>query len=83
MTTADWFRNTSIEMPIAPCILSRIGCKLKIPHDAEPCRQRHKFENNLARLKDWRQIATRYDRRLTCSSPPAPSQPPSCIGCEA
>lgn len=62
MARADWFRNTSIEMPIAPCILSRIGCKLQIPNDAEPCRQRHKFENNLARLKNWCRIATRYDR---------------------
>ena len=25
-------------------------------------RQRHKIENMFARLKDWRRIATRYDR---------------------
>ena len=28
----------------------------------ELCRQRHKFENMFGRLKDWRHIATRYDR---------------------
>jgi transposase len=25
-------------------------------------RQRHKIENMFARLKDWRRVATRYDR---------------------
>jgi len=46
----------------APYIPSRNGCKVQIPHDAELYRQRHKIENMFARLKDWRRIATRYDR---------------------
>ncbi|MCR9070078.1 transposase, partial [Pseudophaeobacter sp.] len=25
-------------------------------------RKRHKIENSFARLKDWRRVATRYDR---------------------
>lgn len=59
---ADWFRNALIEMGISPCIPSRRGRKVAIPHDAELYRQRHKIENMFARLKDWRRIATRYGR---------------------
>jgi len=49
-------------MGISPCIPSRIGRKVQIPHDAELYRQRHEIENMFARLKNWRRIATRYDR---------------------
>ena len=59
---ADWFRNALIEMGISPCIPSRIGRKVLIPHDADLYRLRHQIENMFARLKDWRRIATRYDR---------------------
>ena len=72
LVRADWFRNGLIKMGISPCIPSRIGRKVQIPHDAELYRQRHKIENMFARLKDWRRIATRYDRcpipfRSTCA----------------
>ena len=59
---ADRFRNALIGMGISPCIPSRIGRKAPIQHDADLYRQRHKIENMFARLKDWRRIATRYDR---------------------
>ena len=59
---ADWFRNALIEREISPCIPSRIGRKVHIPHDAELYRLRHRIENMFARIKDWRRIATRYDR---------------------
>ena len=59
---ADWFRNALIDMGISPCIPSRTGRKVPIPHDADLYRLRHKIENMFARLKDWRRIATRYDR---------------------
>ena len=59
---ADWFRNALIEMGISPCIPSRIGRNVAIPHDADLYRLRHRIENMFARLKDWRRIATRYDR---------------------
>ncbi len=36
--------------------------KVPIPHDKMLYRQRHKIENMFGRLKDWRRIATRYDR---------------------
>lgn len=59
---ADRFRNALIEMGISPCIPSRRGRKIPIPHDADRYRQRHKIENMFARLKAWRRIATRHDR---------------------
>ncbi len=59
---ADWFRWALAERGIEPCILSRKGLKISIPHDAELYRQRHRIENMFARLKDWRRVATRYDR---------------------
>ena len=59
---ADWFRNALIDIAISPCIPSRIGPKVPIPHDADLYHLRHRIENMFARLKDWRRIATRYDR---------------------
>ena len=59
---ADWFRNALIERKIQPCIPSRRCRKVPIPHDAILYKQRHRIENSFARLKDWRRIATRYDR---------------------
>lgn len=57
----DWFRNALIEMGISPCIPSRRGRKVPVPHD-QIYRLRHRIENMFARLKGWRRIATRYDR---------------------
>jgi len=33
-----------------------------LEYDKTLYRQRHKIENMFAKLKDWRRIATRYDR---------------------
>ncbi|REF73251.1 transposase [Paracoccus versutus] len=68
---AGWFRNALIRMGISPCIPSRIGRKVPIPYDADLYRQRHRIENMFARLKDWRRIATRYDRCPILFSQPA------------
>lgn len=59
---ADWYREALADKGITPCIPSRKGRKVPIPHDATRYRQRHKIENSFARLKDWRRVATRYDR---------------------
>jgi transposase len=59
---ADWFRNALAERGIRSCIPSRRGRKKASPHDPDLYRQRHRIENMFARLKDWRRIATRYDR---------------------
>lgn len=59
---ADWFRWALEERGIKPCIPSRKGRRDPVPHDLAVYRQRHRIENMFARLKDWRRIATRYDR---------------------
>jgi transposase len=40
----------------------RAGRKVPIPHDTELYRRSHRIENIFVRIKDWRRIATRYDR---------------------
>jgi transposase len=40
----------------------RKGRKVQIRHDEVRYRKRHKIENSFTRLKDWRRVATRYDR---------------------
>ena len=59
---ADWFRNALKERDIQPCIPPKRNRKTPLTHDANLYRKRHKIENMFARLKDWRRIATRYDR---------------------
>jgi transposase len=59
---ADWFREGLQERNIKPCIPSRRNRKVIIPHDTKIYRSRHKIENMFGRLKDWRRVATRYDR---------------------
>ena len=59
---ADWFRNALIARDIQPCIPSRNNRKVAIAHNKTLYKTRHKIENMFARLKDWRRIATRYDR---------------------
>ena len=58
----NWFRAALAERGIEASIPSSKSRKVKIPHDKELYRQRHKIENMFGRLKDWRRIATRYDR---------------------
>jgi transposase len=42
--------------------LSKENRKQKIEYDTAIYKQRHKVENMFGKLKDWRRIATRYDR---------------------
>lgn len=59
---ADWFRNALIEKGIEPCIPPKKNRKTLYQYDKTLYKQRHKVENMFGRLKDWRRIATRYDR---------------------
>ena len=59
---ADWFRDALAERKITVCIPSRANRKVPIPHNPVLYKQRHKIENMFGRLKDWRRIATRYDK---------------------
>lgn len=56
------FREALTAKGIAPCIPSSRSRKRPYPYDKALYRQRHKVENLFSRLKDWRRIATRYDR---------------------
>jgi transposase len=59
---ADWFREALRTKGIAPCIPPKKNRKVDIPYDKNLYKQRHKVENMFAKLKDWRRVATRYDR---------------------
>jgi len=59
---SDWFREALIDQGTTPCIPPRKNRKVQHHYDKELYRQRHKIENVFGRIKDWRRIATRYDR---------------------
>jgi len=57
-----WFRKALTDRGIEPCIPSSRSRKIAFLYDKVVYRQRHRIENLFAKLKDWRRIATRYDR---------------------
>lgn len=59
---ADWFRDALQEKGIQPCIPPKKNRKTKIQFNDKLYKQRHKVENMFGKLKDWRRVATRYDR---------------------
>jgi transposase len=56
------FRAELAQRDIAACIPSTRSRKQPIPHDVTLYRRRHRIETMVARLKDWRRIAMRFDR---------------------
>jgi transposase len=59
------FRAALAERGIAACIPPKKNRKAQIPYDKALYRQRYRIEIAFGRLKDWRRIATRYDRCAT------------------
>lgn len=59
---ADWLRADLRENGVTPIIPSKRGRKRKIRHDKLHYRQRWRVEATFCRLKDFRRIATRYDK---------------------
>lgn len=59
---SDGYRAVLEGKGITPCIPPRKNRKVQYAYDATLYRQRHRIENMFAKLKDWRRIATRYDR---------------------
>jgi transposase len=59
---ADWFRDGLKVRSIEPCIPSRRNRNDTVPHDVRIYRVRHKIENMFGWPKDWRRVATLYDR---------------------
>jgi IS5 family transposase len=59
---ADSLRRELRSLNIVPVIPGRTSRKRTIRHDERRYRDRHLIENAFCRLKDFRRIATRYDR---------------------
>ena len=59
---ADWFRDALLAKGITPCIPPKKNRKMPASYDKNLYKQRHKIEIMFGRLKDWRRVATRYDR---------------------
>ena len=55
-------RKALAERDIKPCIPGRANRKEPIAYDTELYKNRNLIEPMFGRLKDWRRIATRYDR---------------------
>ena len=59
---ADTFRKTLRDDGANPVIPGRSNRKRKIDYDKARYRDRHLVENAFCRLKDFRRVATRYDK---------------------
>lgn len=59
---ADWFRDALKDKGIKPCIPGRKSRGKPIRHDKRRYKRRNRIEIMFGRLKDWRRVATRYDR---------------------
>ncbi|MBB3952658.1 transposase [Aureimonas jatrophae] len=59
---ADWFRDAVQAKGIKPCIPERKSGNAPVRHDKRRYIRRNRIEIMFGRLKDWRRVATRYDR---------------------
>jgi transposase len=59
---ADWFRDALQEKGITPCIPGRKSRNKAVKHDKRRYTRRNRIEIMFGRLKDWRRLATRFDR---------------------
>jgi transposase len=60
---SDEYRAALQAKGIIPCIPPRKGRNAPASFCKITYKQRHKVENMFGKMKDWRRIATRYDRR--------------------
>jgi len=58
----DALRATLKERGVVAVIPAKADRKAPIPHDAEMYKWRHLVENFFQRIKEFRRIATRYDK---------------------
>ncbi len=59
---ADWFRDALKDKGIRPCIPGRTSRDKPVRYDKRRYKRRNRIEIMFGRLKDWRRVATRYDR---------------------
>ena len=79
---ADWFREALKDKGIRPCIPGRKQRKVAVKYDKRRYKRRNRIEIMFGRLKDWRRVATRYDRCPRYSSPQSRSLQSLSIGYE-
>jgi transposase len=58
----DWCRDALREKGIKPCIPGRKSRNKVVKYDKRRYKRRNRIEIMFGRLKDWRRVATRYDR---------------------
>ena len=59
---SDRFREALSALDIEPCIPGRSNRTKPVEYDKDLYKHRNRIERMFGRLKDWRRIATRYDR---------------------
>ncbi len=59
---ADWFREALIDKGLKLCIPGRKSRDKPLRYDKRRYKRRNRIEIMFGRLKDWRRVATRYDR---------------------
>lgn len=59
---AGALRRSLRQVGTVPVIPGRAGRKRKIVYDKDRYKERHRVENAFCRLKDYRRVATRYDK---------------------
>ena len=59
---ADWFREALRDKRIRACIPGRKSRDKPVRYDKRRYKRRNRIEIMFGRLKDWRRVATRYDR---------------------
>ncbi|KUP94683.1 transposase DDE domain protein [Tritonibacter horizontis] len=59
---AGWFRDASKDKGIRACIPGRKPRKKPVKYDKRRYQRRNRIEIMFGRLKDWRRVATRYER---------------------
>ena len=59
---ADWYREALQDKGIKPCIPGRKSRGKPVKYDKRRYKRRNRIEIMFGKLKDWRRVATRYDR---------------------
>lgn len=57
-------RSWLIERGTTPVIPSKSNLKVQVEHDRQTYRQRNLVERMFCHSKDWRRVATRFDRNI-------------------
>lgn len=62
MQQSHWFREALKDKGICACILGRKQRNKPVKYHKRRSKRRNRIEIMFGRLKDWRRVATRYDR---------------------